>query len=472
MYTSQRNYIDLFDIILTILIPVIVLLAIYGNLNNLPLANDSWRYVFDPFVKMRNVGRWSNFIFFDYKHIISPAFGLLLDGITHSFILTLLIKKSTIEFDIVTKLSLYFLWCSSSPIIMFYGYPGAIAVANTIVCFSLYLLMTFENILIRLFIYLLSGITLFSAYETHYFLIFLVYPLSKTVVHYDLKSVSREFIFWVLGFILGFISWQLFHYILYDKFILPPQSYRTLNEEGASVFQNVYGVLKAVNLGFQSNHPNFPNTYNFVIQMCLFIMLIYSSVTIVKKYVLDLIVIFLPLIGFILLLSLANHNYFPRMGLTVIGCFSVLLLKALQSKLKINYILIFCIIVLSFLTILKFGIKIDGLQKQVKMSENAIFRAVPSYLIERNDVILVYGNKIENSKNSRFNMNLAGATAYKLGVRNIWYCKNSVKGVCAKIKGKDIEESDDCDSTFKYLGKNGKYHILRIGVIRSLCKDN
>lgn len=450
---------------------VLIYYFVLGGLNIVPLARDAWQQIYNPFVKLRNVGRWANFIFYPFKHNVAPSLGLFLDGLSFAFL------GYAILFPILRKIGHIYLfilicfWISTPSNLYFFGYPGGSTPVNLIAAGLLYSLHKVTKVKYRILVYAVSGILLFGVYESHYFIVFLPHIL-KTYVEgkSDVTVHLREFLIWVLGFILGYISWQLIHYGIYDKFIFPSINYRTLIKSGDGSFvEKAKLILSQISNAFKffrSVHNPLINYSPHLAVLGLVITGLYTKSKI-EKHVISLSL--LPILGLMSLLILGNYKYFDRIGLVIWAFILVVVTISFLAKGRRKIIAILLIVSLSCFNLIKIRNIIGAQQKNISISIDTILTHIESNELLEDDILLIFGNANQNQ--GAVYTGLTGGIANQLGVKNVWKCKPNMGGNCKTALKKMTSKKSFCETNPEYLGKYSNLHVLKLNRVQALCKD-
>ena len=460
---------------ITIVSSIFIYGFILSNTNVIPLANDAWTFIQNPLVKLKNVGRWTNFIFYDYKHNISPIIGLLFDGISFGLlgcaILFPLIKK----IDLVSLIILLFFWIASPPILSFVGYAGGSAPVNILTALFLFGLHKVDKLGYRILLYSTAGIILFGSYESHYFVSFLPFVI-KSYIHANItiKDLLKELGLWVCGFIIGYISWQAVHYGIYSKFIVSTESYRTLISNSESHFSDLIAKTKMITsqivFSLGKNKNLFIQVFSYVGCLGLILCGLFTNIK-KERFVIGLAA--LPALGLAAALILSNNNYFSRTGLAVWSLFFVsAAISSVGGGKRRLFVLLFMVLI-SASNLIKSKEAIRKQQAQILISKETILKYIPENDFNEEDVILIFDSP--KSQNNRlkgvdqFYDKLSGATAYQLGVKNVWECKHNLVGNCKKAVKNISNKNSFCDLQAEYLGEYRNLHVLKLDKIEAIC---
>lgn len=447
------------------------MLIVYSNFENLPIANDDWHFVSNPSNKMKNVGRWTNFLFYQYKHLVDFRLGLLFDFVSFNLLGYYLISPIAKRVGFTAQVFLLMYWCTSTALIGFAGYPGAITIANVIATVLVILLLRAKAHLARLAIYIIGGILMFGSYEVYYFITIFPYLLKILNEPWNTTDILRELIFWIVGFFIGWLSWQGIHYLIYDQFIHTRNSYRTLlHSNGGSAFERIGAIFYQVKerLFFNSFRGSFLNN---LLQILIIIKVFLGSWhlgSINKKW---LGVYLVPALGLLLALSVNNHNFFDRMSLPIHSTLVIFMAFALFQQflnLRIPLVILGIIVAIASLSARKV---IFEKKARVTSSTASILSYLPDGYKDMKKSLLIYLDKQDRScLDGIRHSKLLGGVSHYLGLKKIRLCFDSKGYACRQIKTLDLEQDTLCSINCKYIGNTEDFHFLKIGKIQDLCK--
>ena len=440
METNQKNSITGQGMLLVCLLSIVHFTVSYSSLTFFPYWQDAFQVLGSHTPKFKFEGRWFTEIIFPIikQTPARPAF--FLDILSYLFLGYVIFKATSISFkdEPVLLTVVLILWVMAPPLQGIAYWPGVFAFPNALTAACLLALYRYRGKWMQIITFCVAGIVLVGSYQSHYFLLLLgVLPIvlnSEGDFAQGVKAKLLVILYWMLGFVVGYIVMQAVYFANWNSFFHSPSTgYRVLNDSGGSVIAMLPSNLFEL---FAASLKNMlPANSSDVLYVPLILLslagLLVSAYSVARKYGIDLLVfIFGPAAAFFAALAITNHIYIDRISTSVWASILVLVVLAVKGSRATRLPLIILMSVFTFFCTLQSIAKITNTQEQITFTQDVLTSSLDDAFPTGTRTVIIYGDvkapALSEFKSPRFYTYLSD----KLNISRLMRCRELSGHIC------------------------------------------